>query len=405
VDGETAEGDSRCEAFDAQGKWGWVRGRTGDIVRTVVAGPEWILDVVEHSGKAPRTLELPWHVQGEARLEEGILVATSGKGALRLIQAAASPWAPVTGLALPTEGGERPYWVQKAQTGPCRIVTVMDLGSSGQSLVSQVRAADNAVEVTAGGNATVLRFTATGVTIASPEGQVTLGGLRPVAAKPKPLLETRHAWDAAAVAIHAWDPPALDGTLEGFDTSATLDLSGEHHYRRSEEPYDEQFAAQAWVNWDQEALYLAVEVTKPDVVVRPDDAPPLRLDNEEDDIHADGLQVYLRHPEGDVIAAVVTLREDGSLRCRAVEGNVLAEGAGGSWTRTEGGYLATLRLPETFLAGLREGATLGFDLIVNEARPGRMRRAGQLVWSGGEGWVYLRGDRQDPSRFGTLELG
>jgi len=29
---------------------------------------------------------------------------------------------------------------------------------------------------------------------------------------------------------------------------------------------------------------------------------------------------------------------------------------------------------------------------------------GQLVWSGGNGWVFLRGDRQDPERFGVLEL-
>jgi hypothetical protein len=52
----------------------------------------------------------------------------------------------------------------------------------------------------------------------------------------------------------------------------------------------------------------------------------------------------------------------------------------------------------------RGGDVLGFDLLVNEAHPGRLRRAGQLVWSGGGGWVYLRGDRQDPAAFGTLEL-
>jgi hypothetical protein len=34
----------------------------------------------------------------------------------------------------------------------------------------------------------------------------------------------------------------------------------------------------------------------------------------------------------------------------------------------------------------------------------RVRRAGQLVWSGGNGWVYLQGDRQDPDRMGVLEL-
>jgi hypothetical protein len=50
------------------------------------------------------------------------------------------------------------------------------------------------------------------------------------------------------------------------------------------------------------------------------------------------------------------------------------------------------------------GGRVGFDLIVNEMLPGRMRRTGQLVWSGGNGWVWLRGDRQSPSRFGVLEL-
>jgi len=33
-----------------------------------------------------------------------------------------------------------------------------------------------------------------------------------------------------------------------------------------------------------------------------------------------------------------------------------------------------------------------------------VRRVGQLVWSGGGGWVWLRGDRQAPERFGLLEL-
>jgi hypothetical protein len=47
---------------------------------------------------------------------------------------------------------------------------------------------------------------------------------------------------------------------------------------------------------------------------------------------------------------------------------------------------------------------VGFDLLVNRREPGRERRSGQLVWSGGGGWVYLRGDRQDPASFGVLEL-
>jgi hypothetical protein len=38
-------------------------------------------------------------------------------------------------------------------------------------------------------------------------------------------------------------------------------------------------------------------------------------------------------------------------------------------------------------------------VVVNEIPPGRERRRGQLVLGGADGeWVYLRGDRHDPSR-------
>jgi hypothetical protein len=76
----------------------------------------------------------------------------------------------------------------------------------------------------------------------------------------------------------------------------------------------------------------------------------------------------------------------------------------GAWRRTQGGYCLTLALgwPEGLLAHV--GGRVGFDLIVNEMLPEHERRVGQLVWSGGGGWVWLRGDRQDASRHGELEL-
>jgi hypothetical protein len=76
----------------------------------------------------------------------------------------------------------------------------------------------------------------------------------------------------------------------------------------------------------------------------------------------------------------------------------------GAWRRTERGYRVTTAVawPEWHRAHV--GGQIGFDLIINEMLPGRERRAGQLVWSGGNGWVWLRGDRQDPERFGILEL-
>jgi hypothetical protein len=78
----------------------------------------------------------------------------------------------------------------------------------------------------------------------------------------------------------------------------------------------------------------------------------------------------------------------------------------GEWRRTDHGYRVTVAIPWTVTPAVHPpaGARVRFDLIVNEMLPGRMRRTGQLVWSGGGGWVWLRGDRQDPSRFGVLEL-
>ncbi|MBS1241004.1 MAG: Heparinase family protein, partial [Gemmatimonadetes bacterium] len=160
-----------------------------------------------------------------------------------------------------------------------------------------------------------------------------------------------------------------------------------------------------WINWDRDAMYLAVAVAKPEVVVRPDDAELLNLDNEPEDIHTDGVQVYLRLPDGAVRGAVLTLAPEGRLTTRGIEGLADRGPVTGAWSQTEDGYLITARMADPALAAMQPGSRVGFDLLVNEARPERMRRAGQLVWSGGEGWVYLRGDRQDPARFGTLELG
>ena len=76
----------------------------------------------------------------------------------------------------------------------------------------------------------------------------------------------------------------------------------------------------------------------------------------------------------------------------------------GAWRRTDDGYRITVAIPWSEGLIRHVGGRVGFDLIVNEMQPGRERRSGQLVWSGGNGWVWLTGDRQDAARFGVLEL-
>ena len=157
---------------------------------------------------------------------------------------------------------------------------------------------------------------------------------------------------------------------------------------------------------------MAVEVTKPDLCFRPRDATPLRFDYDPDDIHSDGLQLYLaREPGagegrgGGPGGYLVVPEENGALRVRITsDASGDPDGVRGRWRRTERGYCVTLALPWPRDTRPHVGGRVGFDLIVNEMLPGRARRAGQLVWSGGDGWVWLRGDRQDPGRFGILEL-
>ena len=227
------------------------------------------------------------------------------------------------------------------------------------------------------------------------------------------MLDLEPAVRPTAAALRVSAPPAIDGTLDGFDTAEPLLLELEDQYRRSEEPYPgpEDFAARVFANWDDEALYLAVAVSKQDVAFRPAVAPPLGLDNEPDEIHSDGVQVYLSEsPEtgdGDSHWGYLVVPDPSGSAIRA---RVVSDAAGdaqdvrGAWRRTSEGYCVTLAVawPEGLLTHV--GGRVGFDLIVNETAPGRERRVGQLVWSGGGGWVWLRGDRQEPERYGTLEL-
>src|SRR5207247_3077953 len=106
---------------------------------------------------------------------------------------------------------------------------------------------------------------------------------------------------------------------------------------------------------------------------------------------------------GPVIGYLIRPGPDGGILVRALEdAGEGGAGAGprGAWRPGESGYRLTVALPQPGLESLGTRPKVGFDLLVNEMRPGRVRRAGQLVWSGGAGWVYLRGHRHDPAPLG-----
>jgi hypothetical protein len=438
MDGQSQPADSAtCDAFDARDNWGWVRGHFGDVIRTVVAGPVYVVDVVELATREEHEFELPWHFTGDASVETpGVwkpdVLSDAFVGAVERFEPAA-PGPIVLELAA---GGRRlrahlgaggTLWRADAPGRPdgatkrevfflirlrgraARLITVLDSVAEEPS-VRAVRSKGELVEVETARGVDRHSALSAGWSIDGPSGSVRLEGRRKPAPAFEPLLEINLPTKATGIALRVDAPPALDGTLDGFDDSEPLTLDIEDQYRRSEEPYPgpEEISAVGYLNWTDDALYLAVEVTKPELYFRAADAPPLLLDNEPDDIHSDGLQVYLQ--EGDAGAVygflIVPVGADhGSLRVRPVYGTAATgDMVRGAWQRTDGGYRATLAIKFSEEARARPGGTLGFDLIVNEMLPGRVRRAGQLVWSGGNSWVWLRGDRQPTGRFGVVEL-
>jgi Heparinase II/III-like protein/Carbohydrate family 9 binding domain-like len=425
--------DAECQNFAENGSWAWARGSYDDLTRTLVAGPHYLLDVVELAAPDPHRLELPWHLSGAvevtppggwepAELVDEFVrqaeryradgrplmlhVCGSSGAALRVHLLFDGDLIRAVGPGAPGSLEPAAFFLVRAVGSNVRIITVLEPGTA-TPVVRGVRLSGGDVEVeTASGKD---RHTATveGWEIVESAGTTRLGGARRKAPPFEPLIRHDRPLVAHAVALPVATSPALDGSLEGFDLEQPILLDHEDQYRRSEAPYPgpEEFSAAAYLNWDDDALYLALEVVKPAVVARSPSTPPLQLDNEPDEIHCDGIQVYLELEDIVHGYLIVPSTEAGELLARRVSSVSLgSKEVRGRWQQTEAGYAMTMAIAPPGWGPFRPGDQIGFDLIVNQMLPGRQRRAGQLVWSGGGGWVWLRGDRQDPSRFGRLEL-
>jgi hypothetical protein len=397
-----------------------------------------VLDVVELGSRTDHLLELPWHFAGLGHVAAGRWAAgelgdefvsrverfVPDRAGSVLVELAEGPrrlkaFLQFDGELLRAEGPGRPgageratFYVVRATGRGTRLIAVLEpLGDSG--VVQGVRAHGGVIEVDTVQGTHRHTATAGGWEVATDSSRVRLAGGREPEPPFAPLLELDRPKPTLGAALRVTQPPPLDGTLEGFDTSEPLRLELEDQYRRSEEAYSgpEDFSAVAHAAWDEDALYLALDITKPDLCFRPSGAPPLRLDNEPDDIHSDGVQVYLASDEeegqGDAgVGYVIVPEPEGrTLRVRATsDTSPDPQGVRGAWKRLERGFRVTLGIAWPEWQRAHVGGRVRFDLLVNEMLPGRVRRAGQLVWSGGNGWVWLRGDRQEVGRMGVLEL-
>lgn len=177
---------------------------------------------------------------------------------------------------------------------------------------------------------------------------------------------------------------------------------GQDAYRTSEDTWSDAGSpvATVGVRIEHDAFMITIDVRKAPLVFRSGDAEDPRLDNEYPDIHSDGVQLHLWP---DVTTAplawlVVPVEPSATVRVHVPDGARRDVPLGASWQRTATGYALALRVPMDALATARHGV-VAMQLVINDMAPGRERRRGQLVLSGGAGeWVYLRGDRESPAR-------
>lgn len=428
--------DAVCENFEQSGAWVWARGRFGACTRSVIAGPDYVLDVLELSASEDHVLELPLHLAGRVEAQpqgawepaelsdefvQGVERFRSGSEGALVLQSCGREGALIgvhllfTGELLraqapgsPADRALVPFYLMRGRGRNLRVVTLL-APARDASAVTRVQANEGAIEVHTRNGLDKHFSTLQGWEVRTPAGSIRLGGARRPPPAFRPLVRTDRPIGTTGTALHVASTPALDGTLEGFHVGEPLELDHEDQYRRSEEPYPgpEAFSARAYVNWNDEGLYLAVEVIKPEVFARDPGAAPLRLDNEPDEIHGDGVQVYLRFPperQAHGLLLVPSAAGDDLIVRPVAETTAPPHMVQGSWRATDTGYILTAKIAPPGWEQLVASTEIEFDLLINHMIAGRLRRAGQLVWSGGGGWVWLRGDRQDPARFGSLEL-
>lgn len=425
-----------CVAIGGEGDWSWcivealeLFGKGTRALRTVVIGPNYVLDVVDVTVPNELQIDLPVHALGDLDFEEesvdysenpdetsnawfdqsyGSIAAKSVKLDARKIRAARNghtldvhivPRPAETLLVAEAPGPPDIHFAD----GPPLSFLVRRAAGSGRwvhiyilqpSPVQEVHEAGAVIRVKlTDGTLESVEVTDAGLVITDAEGRVCGATVEPTvrvaSESPHPVHPVRKV---VACPLLDREPP-LREWREHVPQSALHEL-GEMHYRRSEEPYPgtDTFGALACVFVVGSSLYFAVDVTKPSLIVRPLDAPDPGWDNELPDIHSDGIQCYAALDDWEGYLAVPDIGSD-RLVLRAVAGTAgETSRVRGRWFKNATGVSMVVALSAD--RPFERGDRILVNLVVNEMRPGRDRRAGQLVLSGDAGWVYLRGDRE-----------
>ena len=426
--------------YDDRGAAGWaaagVEGiSTGVIVeRRVVVMPDYLVDELTWSADGPHHVALPLHVdgnvdgaawtpallEGRGGLEDGFdfvhdaerWVPASWPVRLRTVRgdAAADVWLAATpGTVLwrarapgPPGQGDRRFHLLESARARGTFTTVL----SWRGHVSRVVLRDVSLVVEQGDGAIhehARRDTGWHVDLkaAGARSSIDLDALPPAT--------TGEERKAVQSALPDDEPQIirLERKKGGRSGTAVVDL-GAADYRRSEQTWEEagKPTAQLTIWSDRAGLHVAVE-SRTGVPVIIAEGAENEMDNEEADINASGVQLYLRDGRGAftgwLIRPDALIARDASVQGKNRDAHVrpLARAApaiAAQSARTVAGWMIETTIPYATL-GDASPYSVELGLVVNEIPAGRERRRGQLVLGGALGeWVYLRGDRHDPAR-------
>jgi hypothetical protein len=419
--------DVWCAAFDETGPWAWCRavaegvlGPDTVVVRTVVVGPTCVVDTVELALDARDTVDLAIHLLEPPRLAAGDATAlpatkavgVTGIGECSEIEVVDGLWWGGSGVGVQLESrpGERLYLVERPGPPSDQFADGAVLGfvvrraagpgvwrqcylcGSDQAVAVHYRKRDVVVQY-GDGSSDAVTLSRDGCRIRDRAGaKHKLAGLRRRPASP-PVRQRRRQRIPCPRLEHL---PDLADWEQCVPERAVHEL-GRQHYRRSEEKYGSrgEFRARVAVFASGNSVCFACDVRKTRVHFRPANAPDPELDNELSDIHSDGIQFYVGTDEWWGFVAVPA-QDSEDVSVRSVAGAAAdAPAVHAEWRRTGHGYRILVAVDIGRRVQRGEGIPVNF--VVNEMYEDRARRAGQLVLSGGGGWVYLRGDREHPS--------
>ena len=421
-------------AFDDDGAHGWMDASVAGIApgvaarRTVVVAPGYLLDRLTWTGPSGTTVDLPLHLDADAPGEESWAPSALGGGtgledgfghltgaecvehaagevlALRARRDEAHRLAAWTTIDAdhecwramapgPPGHGAARFYLFRTHAPAATVRTLIDWSGS-------VRTVDFAGDETlvhlVDGAVHRHRPTADGWQITHEHEEVRRQvALRGSQARPVPTPVESAPATSPEPAVHRI-PPVADARRDRSFRPLRFPLA-EESYRRSELAWQDAGRPRAVVSLSasEATLHLDVAVEKDDPVAFVPRREHNPLDNEHPDINSDGLQIHLALPgamQGVLTWLLVPEPGGDTVRVTPPEGG---PPVAASCALTGGGYVirVSMLLP-------REAARNGFllDVIINDISPDRQRRRGQLVMSGGAGWVYLRGDRQPLDR-------